>query len=101
MFDMMKMMGELRETRKRVEETKKRLQEVYLSEESTGGLVKVKLSVAQEIQTLSLDKSLLGDKEQLEDYLIATLNKALERAKAQYEKEIAEAAKEGIPGLPF
>jgi DNA-binding protein YbaB len=43
---------------------------------------------------------LLEDKEQLEDYLILTLNKAIEKATAINEAEIAAVAKEGMPNIP-
>ena len=36
----------------------------------------------------------------LEDYLILTLNKAIERATKVNETEIAAVAKEGLPNIP-
>ena len=36
----------------------------------------------------------------LEDYLILTLNKAIERATAVNETELAAVAKEGLPNIP-
>jgi len=42
----------------------------------------------------------LEDKEQLEDYLILTLNKAIEKASAINEAELAAAAKDGMPNIP-
>uniref|UniRef100_UPI00359343EB YbaB/EbfC family nucleoid-associated protein n=1 Tax=Pricia sp. TaxID=2268138 RepID=UPI00359343EB len=44
--------------------------------------------------------SLLEDKEQLEDYLILTLNKAIEKATQVNETELAAVAKEGMPDIP-
>lgn len=104
MFEMMKMMGKLKEAKKKVEETKSRLEKEYLSEQSGDGLLEVTLSTTQKIQSLSIDNSLLQDKERLEACLISTLNEVLARARDRYEKALTEAAKEGlpnIPGLPF
>lgn len=42
----------------------------------------------------------MEDKEQLEDYLILTLNKAIEKATNVHETEIAAVAKEGMPNIP-
>ena len=43
---------------------------------------------------------LLQDKEMLEDYLITTLNNALDRAEKISETELAAVAKEGMPSIP-
>ena len=98
--DMMGMMGKLKETQKKVEETKKRLNTVTLEEKSSDGLVSVTITANREIKSIVIDDSLLQDKEQLEDYLILTLNKALSRAKATYDQELAAVAKEGMPDIP-
>ena len=42
----------------------------------------------------------LDDKEELEDYLILALNKALKRAGEINEQELAVAAKSGMPNIP-
>jgi DNA-binding protein YbaB len=42
----------------------------------------------------------LTDKEQLEDYLILVLNKAIEKATDVNEAELGAVAKDGMPNLP-
>ena len=76
----MGMMGKIKETQKKVEETKGRLNTVMIDEESSDGLLKITLTANREIKSIAIDDSLLEDKEQLEDYLIITLNKAIEKA---------------------
>ena len=98
--DMMGMMGKLKETQEKVEATKKRLDTVYLKEKSTDGLLSVSISANRVIKELSIDDSLLTDKEQLVDYLILTLNKAIETATKVNETELAAVAKEGMPNIP-
>ena len=98
--DMMGMMGKLKETQKKVEETKVRLDTVYVDEQSTDGLVKVSLTANRTLKSIEIDDSLLEDKEQLEDYLILTLNKAIESATKIQETELAAVAKEGMPNIP-
>ncbi len=97
---MMGMMGKLKETQEKVEATKKRLDTVYLREQSSDGLLSVSISANRVIKELTIDDSLLGDKEQLEDYLILTLNKAIEKATKVNETELAAVAKEGLPNIP-
>ncbi|WP_321827048.1 YbaB/EbfC family nucleoid-associated protein [Maribacter dokdonensis] len=98
--DMMGMMGKLKETQKKVEETKKRLNTVTLEEKSSDGLVSVTITANREVKSIVIDDSLLQDKEQLEDYLILTLNKAIQNATNVNETELAAAAKDGMPNIP-
>lgn len=98
--DLMGMMGKLKETQAKVEATKQRLNTVLVDEQSSDGLLKVTLTANRKIKTIEIDDSLLADKEQLEDYLILTLNKAIEKATSINEAELAAVAKEGIPNIP-
>ncbi|HDZ03867.1 YbaB/EbfC family nucleoid-associated protein [Maribacter sp.] len=98
--DMMGMMGKLKETQQKVEATKKRLDTVTLEEKSNDGLVSVTITANREIKKITIDNSLLQDKEQLEDYLILTLNKAIQNATSVNEAELGAVAKEGMPNIP-
>lgn len=98
--DLMGMMGKLKETQKKVEETKKRLDNVLLDESSSDNKLKVTITANRTIKDISLADELLKDKEQLEDYLILVLNKAIERATQVNETEIAAVAKDGMPNIP-
>lgn len=98
--DLMGMMGKLKETQAKVEATKKRLDNVLIDETSSDGLLKITLTANRKIKTIEIDDSLLKEKEQLEDYLILTLNKAIEKATNVHETEVAAVAKEGMPNIP-
>jgi len=98
--DMMGMMGKLKETQQKVEATKKRMDTVLLDEKSQDGLLKVTLTANREIKKIRIADSLMQDREQLEDYLILTLNKAIKSATAVNEAELAAVAKEGMPNIP-
>lgn len=98
--DLMGMMGKLQEAQKKVEETKKRLDTVYIDEQSSDGLFKVTLTANRTIKSVTIDDSLLEDKEQLEDYLVLVMNKAIRKAQAINEAELGAAAKEGMPNIP-
>lgn len=96
----MGMMGKLKETQRKVEETKKRLDTVTLEESTSDGLLTVAITANRKIKEIRVEDSLLRDKEQLEDYLVLTLNKAIERASQINETELAAVAKEGMPNIP-
>ncbi len=98
--DLMGMMGKLKETQEKVEATKKRLDNVFIDEQSSDGLLKITLTANRKIKSIEIDDSLLEDKEQLEDYLILSLNKAIEKAGNIHETEVAAVAKEGMPNIP-
>ncbi len=98
--DLMGMMGKLKETQEKVEATKKRLDTVMIDESSNDGLLKITLTANRKIKSIEIDDSLLEDKEQLEDYLILNLNKAIEKATSVNEAELAAVAKEGMPNIP-
>jgi len=98
--DLMGMMGKLKETQQKIEETKKRLDTVLIDEQSSDGLLKVTITANRQVRSIEIDDSLLEDKEQLEDYLVLVLNKAIDKATAVNEAELGAVAKEGMPNIP-
>jgi DNA-binding YbaB/EbfC family protein len=97
---MMQMMGKLKETQQKVEATKKRLDTVFIDEKSSDGLLQITLNANRTILKIEIADDLMNDKEQLEDYLIMTLNKSIQKATQINEYELAAVAKEGMPNLP-
>ena len=98
--DMMGMMSKIKETQKKVEETKLRLNHVLIDEKSNDNLLKLTFTANRELKRISIDDKLLEDKEMLEDYLILTINKAIKNASKINETELAAAAKDGLPNIP-
>lgn len=98
--DLKGMMGKLQETQAKVEATKKRLNTVLIDEQSNDGQLKITLTANRTIKNIDISDDLLQDKEQLEDYLIITLNKAIEKASNVNETELAAVAKDGMPNIP-
>ena len=96
----MGMMGKLRETQQKIEVTKKRLNSVLIDEQSSDGTLKVTLTANRTIKSIAIDDALLEDKEQLEDYLILVLNKAIEKATKVNEAELDAVAKMDMPMIP-
>ena len=98
--DLMGMMGKLKETQEKVEATKKRLDTVLIDESSSDNLLKITLTANREIKNITIDQELLEDKEQLEDYLVLILNKAIQKATNVNETELGAVAKDGMPNIP-
>jgi len=95
--DMMGMMGKLKEAQEKIEEAKQRMDSVLIDEAASDGSVKVTITANREIKSIAIDERLLADKEELEDYLVLTLNKAIARATAVNEAERAAVARQGLP----
>lgn len=98
--DIMGMMGKLQETQRKVAETKERLNTVLIDEQSIDGLLKVTVTANREVKSIAIDDTLLEDKDQIEDYLVLVMNKAIRRATQINEAELAAAAKDGLPNIP-
>ncbi len=96
----MGMMGKLKETQEKVKLTKKRLETVTLQESTPDDTLRIVISASREIREIHIEDSLLQDKEQLTDYLVITLNRALEKAGEIHDAELAAVAKEGMPNIP-
>ena len=99
-MDLMGMMGKLKETQQKLEETKKRLDTVLIDEQSSDGLFKVTITANRIIKSITVDDSLLEDKEQLEDYIVLIINKAIEKASAVNQAEMDAVSKMDLPMIP-
>jgi len=99
-MDLMGMMGKLKETQQKIEDTKKRLDTVIIDEQSTDSLLKVTLTANRTIKSITIDDTLLEDKDQLEDYLILVLNKAIEKATNVNQIELDAVTKMDMPMIP-
>jgi hypothetical protein len=98
--DIMGMMGKLKETQEKVTATKERLNNVLIDEKSNDALIEVTITANRVLKSISIDDTLLEDREQLEDDLLLTLNRAIEKATEVHEEEIGAVAKEGLPNIP-
>ena len=99
-MDLMGMMGKMQETQRKIEETKIRLNNVLIDEQSSDGLLKVTLTANSAVKSISVADELLQDKEQLEDYLILVMNKALAKAANVNQTELDTVAKVDMPMIP-
>ena len=97
--DLSGMMSKLKDAQKNIEETKARLNTILIDGEAGNDLVKVTVTANRNVKNISIDSS-ITDNEEIEDYLVIALNKALDKANAVSEAELAAAAKDGMPNIP-
>ena len=99
-MDLMGMMGKLKATQQKIEDTKKRLDTVLIDEQSADGLLKVTLTANSELKSVVIADALLEDKDQLEDYLIVVMNKAIEKAATVNQAELDAVTRVDMPMIP-
>lgn len=97
--DLSGMMSKLKEAQKKIEATKERLNTILIDGAAGNGLVTVTVTGNGLVKNISISDE-LGNKEEIEDYLIIALNSALEKASGIKENELAIAAKDGMPNIP-
>lgn len=95
------LMGKLQEAQAQMQESKKRLDDIFIDEEIEGGLVKVTVTGNKKIKNLSISQELIDDKdkEAIEDLVLTVLNRALEKAEKVNEQEMGGVAQGMMPGL--
>lgn len=90
----------LEKMQRSLEESKARLSQIRVTGEAGGGLVKIELDGNRKLTALEI-RADLGqvEKEDLEDFLSVALSKALEQANQVNESEMANSARQFMPGL--
>jgi DNA-binding YbaB/EbfC family protein len=94
------MMGKLQEMKKKADEMKAKLDDTIISTEGAGGDIKIDITGNRELRSISIAPALQhGNKEELEEQLLVTLNKAIAKANSINEEEMKKAASGLLPGL--
>ena len=102
MFDMMKMMGKMKEVQQKMKDAQDQLKDIITEGEAGGGMVKASANGKKEIVGLSIDESLINlqDKDMMRDLVIAAINKALDEADDRAKEHIKKSTEGMIPNIP-
>ncbi len=102
MFDMMKMMGKMKEVQARIKEAQDNLVRVVANGESGAGLVKATVNGKKQLVSIDIDASLLkgDDKIILQDLIVAAVNKANEEAEVLAKEELRKSTEGLLPNIP-
>jgi DNA-binding protein YbaB len=94
------MMGKLQEMKQKADEAKEKLDHTLLVVEGAGGDIRIEITGNREIKKLKIAAGLQhSGGEELEEQLMATLNKAIEQANTLNEAEMKKAASGLLPGI--
>ncbi|MBE97524.1 MAG: DNA-binding protein [Flammeovirgaceae bacterium] len=100
MLDMMKMMGKIKEAQEKMKKIKDELDTIELKSESGAGLVSVHINGKKEILSINIDKSILDEKEMLQDLVVAATNKALNDIDIKIKEHMKEKTGDILPNIP-
>lgn len=102
MFDMMNMMGKMKEVQSKMKEAQANLVNVKAEGESGGGMVKAIVNGSKQIEALQIDNDLIkpGDKEMLQDLVVAAINKALQEVEGKSKEALKKSTEGLIPNIP-
>jgi len=102
MFDMMKMMGKMKEVQARLKEAQDNLALIKVNSESGGGMVKATMNGKRQLIALDIDPSILKaeDKMIVQDLVIAAINKASDDAETQAREQLKKSTEGLIPNIP-
>jgi len=93
------MLKQIQKMQQDMEKAQNELANKVVTEESGGGMVKATVNGKKELISISVDNEILssGDKEMLEDLIVAAVNKALSSAGKMAEDELGSITKGMIP----
>lgn len=102
MFDMMKMMGKMKEVQTRLKEAQDNLVKLRAQGESGAGMVKATVNGKKQLVQLEIDPSLLKSDDQaiLQDLIVAAVNKAQEEVDSLAKEEMRKSTEGLIPNIP-
>lgn len=102
MFDMMKMLGKMKEVQARIKEAQDNLVNIKTTGESGGGMVKATMNGKRQLIALDVDPSLLKAEDQaiVQDLVIAAVNKASEEIDVLAKEELRKSTEGLLPNIP-
>lgn len=102
MFDMMGMLGKVKELQAKMKEAQDNLVHVQASAEAGAGMVKATVNGKKQLVTLEIDPDVIkpDDKEMMQDLIVAAVNKALAEVDVKAKEELKKTTQGIMPNIP-
>ena len=102
MFDMMKLMGKMKEVQEKMKEAKENMGHITAEGESGGGMVTAKVNGHRQVIQLQVDPLLLKPEDQTmtQDLIVAAINKAMTEVDGKVKEEMKKQTDGLIPNIP-
>ncbi len=102
MFDMMKMMGKVKEMQAKMKEAQENLEFIKETGEAGAGMVKATVNGKKQVLSIEVDESLMTkeDREVVQDLTVAAINNALDKVEVKAKEEIKKSTDGLLPNIP-
>ncbi len=102
MFDMMKMMGKMKEVQTRLKEAQDSLVHIRANGESGAGMVRATVNGKKQVVAIEIDPALLKpeDRTVLQDLVVAAVNKATDEADGLAKEHLRKSTEGLLPNIP-
>ena len=102
MFDMMKMMGKMKEVQAKIKEAQDNLHTVIAEGDAGGGMVKAVVNGKHQVVSLDIDPTILKESDRVivQDLVIAAVNKAMAEVEALARGSLRKSTEGLIPNIP-
>jgi len=94
--------GMMKHIQDKIAQTQAALENMTITSDAGGGMVKVTANGKQQILKIEIEREVVnpGEKDMLEDLVVAAVNQALERASAMAQEEMQKATSGMLPNIP-
>ena len=102
MFDMMGMLGKVKELQAKMKEAQDNLEHLTETAESGAGMVKVTVNGKKQVIRLEIDPDLIKpeDRQVMQDLVIAAVNKAITNVEEKAKEELKKSTQGLLPNIP-
>ena len=102
MFDMMNMLGKVKDVQAKIKKVKENLVHLQAEGESGAGLVRATVNGERQVIKLNIDSSLLipEEKEMLQDLTVAAVNLAMKEIDRKIGDEMKKSTEGMLPNIP-
>ncbi|GHA57603.1 YbaB/EbfC family nucleoid-associated protein [Pontibacter akesuensis] len=102
MFDMMGMMGKMKEVQAKMKEAQEKLKDITVTAESGAGLVKATVNGQRQLLKIEIDETIMNvsDREMVNDLVVAAVNNAMLTAGEQAQEQMRKSTEGLIPNIP-
>lgn len=103
MEDFTKMLSQMKEAQEKVQEIQQNLTQLQATGEAGAGAVKATVNGSKAVLKLDIDKEYinLGEKEMLQDLIIAAINLANKAVEEKIQEEVKQSTEGVLGGLPI
>jgi|SRR6185312_2966881 len=102
MFDMMNMLGKVKEVQAKLKQIKDNLVHITVTSEAGGGMVRATINGDRQLVKLEIDNDLVKpeDKDMLQDLVVAAVNKGMKDIDEKIKEELKKGTEGILPNIP-